>query len=99
MTFDVATVLLQALVPAPAYGAQLIAKIRDRTQGRLSPSSGSVYAVLRELEKAEHVTSSLGEKVAARGGRARRYYKLTPKGRAQARKDREMVLRIFAGTG
>ena len=41
---------------------------------------GSIYAALDRLEQKGFVTSSLGEPTPERGGRAKRYFRVTPAG-------------------
>jgi PadR family transcriptional regulator PadR len=62
-----------------AYGVS----IQDRLERAGMPSSlGVVYATLDRLEQKGHVTSSLGEASAVRGGRRKRMFRATPAGRA-----------------
>lgn len=62
-----------------AYGVGIRQEIRDRT-GR-SVSAGGIYTVLARMEEQGLVTSRLSESTHARGGRRRRFYQATPKGR------------------
>ena len=47
-----------------------------------SVTAGALYTTLMRLEHKQLVTSSLGEPTAARGGKAKRFYSVTGKGRA-----------------
>ena len=42
---------------------------------------GAIYTTLSRLEKKGYVKSRTGDKTASRGGRAKRYYSVTPKGK------------------
>jgi PadR family transcriptional regulator PadR len=77
--------LIDALVHGPGYGLDLIERVNKQTQGRLVLGQGSVYPHLRELEREGLLESYEGEPLPQRGGRPRRYYKLTAKGVAAVR--------------
>ena len=66
-----------------AYGVPISAEILARTGREIA--TASVYAVLERLEDQGLVTSALGEATAARGGRAKTYFRLTAKGVSQLR--------------
>lgn len=61
-----------------AYGVALARDI-ERTTGR-SVLLGAVYAALERLERNGLVASTVGEPTAARGGRAKRFFRVTPRG-------------------
>jgi DNA-binding PadR family transcriptional regulator len=72
-------ILLAALrVGDDAYGV-LIAREIERTGGR-SVVMGAVYTALERLERNGFVSSSIGEPTPERGGRAKRFFKVTPRG-------------------
>lgn len=61
-----------------AYGVS----IQDKLERAGMPTSlGVVYATLDRLEHKGHITSSLGEASAVRGGRRKRLFEPTPRGR------------------
>src|SRR5262249_7179484 len=66
-----------------AYGVPIADEIANRT-GR-EVLQGSVYATLERLEAKGLLTSQLGEATPQRGGRAKRYFKLTAEGVRQVR--------------
>jgi PadR family transcriptional regulator PadR len=66
-----------------AYGVPIAAEIAARTGREML--QGSVYAVLERLEAKGLVASRLGEATAQRGGRAKRYFRLTAEGVRQVR--------------
>lgn len=66
-----------------AYGVPIAAEIATRTGREML--QGSVYATLERLETKGLVTSDLGEATPQRGGRAKRYFKLTAEGVKQVR--------------
>ncbi len=61
-----------------AYGVPIAAEIATKTGREML--QGSVYATLERLEAKGLVTSELGEATPQRGGRAKRYFKLTAEG-------------------
>jgi PadR family transcriptional regulator PadR len=66
-----------------AYGVPIAAEIAAKTGREML--QGSVYATLERLETKGLVASRLGEATAQRGGRAKRYFKLTAEGVRQVR--------------
>ena len=87
--------LLQALIRGPGYGLDLIDRVRQQTSGRLSLNNGSVYPALRALEREGLVKSYEGETAPERGGRPRRYYRITGLGRKAAMQNREAAGSLF----
>ena len=61
-----------------AYGVTIRAEIGDRT-GRL-PSPGALYTTLDRLEEKAYVTSRIGDPTPQRGGKAKRYFRVTKAG-------------------
>ena len=77
-------VMLAVLRLGPeAYGVPIAAEIAGRTGREML--LGSVYATLDRLEDKGLVSSQLGEATPQRGGRAKRYFKLTAAGLKQVR--------------
>ncbi len=73
--------LLQVLVSGEGYGLELIDRVAKRTGGKMKLHEGSAYPALRSLEREGLVKSyESPEPIPERGGRPRRYYKLTAKG-------------------
>ena len=62
-----------------AYGISIRKNIEEKT-GR-STSIGALYATLNRLEKKQLVSTKIGEATAVRGGRAKKYFLVTPLGR------------------
>lgn len=84
-------VLLQALATdGPAYGAKIIKRVKSMTKDKLTLHSGSVYPALTALQKEGLVTKQAD----AENGRAC-YYALTTKGKAEARRQRDLVRIVF----
>lgn len=68
--------ILYALRQNPSYAYQISLFVEELTQGIISPTEGTLYPTLAELEKEKYVTSKT-EKVE---GRKRRVYRLTRRG-------------------
>lgn len=66
-----------------AYGVPIRQAV-EASRGR-EVSSGAVHTTLERLLKRGFVTSRAGETVSSRGGRPRRYYKLTRAGELAVR--------------
>src|SRR4051794_13141014 len=69
---------LTALTDGPGHGYAIIGAIRARSGGEFELLEGSLYPALHRLERDGLVSSSWSQV----GGRRRRVYKLTRKGRA-----------------
>src|ERR687888_428031 len=70
--------VLTALKAGPGHGYAIIRAIRESSDGEFELLEGSLYPVLHRVER-EGLVSSSWSKV---GGRKRRVYQLTRKGRA-----------------
>lgn len=84
--------LLAAVAPAPAHGYAIIDELRRRSGGAFDLPEGTVYPALHRLEAAG-LLSSRWETV---GGRRRRVYAVTRKGRGALDSHRN-EWRAFAG--
>ena len=79
--FELVVLLALMRLNDEAYGLPIFEEIEARL-GRDVPL-GSVYAALGRLEEKGYVTSRLGEPTAARGGKAKRFFKVTADRRAR----------------
>jgi DNA-binding PadR family transcriptional regulator len=78
-----------------AYGASVRREIRERT-GR-DVAVGAIYVTLDRLEGKGFVSSRVGEPTAARGGKAKRYYRVTARGRAVVHRTHEALRSLTEG--
>ena len=60
-------------------------------------SVGSIYAALERLEQKGFVSSSLGEPTPERGGRAKRYFRVTPNGVRALKMTRAALMNLWNG--
>jgi DNA-binding PadR family transcriptional regulator len=87
--------VLAILEDGPAHGYAIIESLRERSGGTFDLPEGTIYPALHRLERAGTLTSRR-EVV---GGRARRVYRLSPKGRVALRERRENWNQFSAAVG
>jgi PadR family transcriptional regulator, regulatory protein PadR len=78
-----------------AYGITVRREIENNTGRDLS--IGAVYATLVRLESKGLVRSLAGEPTAERGGRAKRYFRVTADGKAALRNMHAIIMKMSAG--
>ena len=78
-----------------AYGVTVSAEI-ERETGR-ETALGSIYASLERLDENGLVCSELGEPTAARGGRAKKYFRVTAKGVREVRSAKQSFVTLWRG--
>jgi len=76
--FELLVMLALLRLAERAYGVSVRREIEART-GR-DVSIGAVYATLDRLERKGHVRSQLGDPTAERGGRSKRFFRVTRRG-------------------
>ena len=76
-----------------AYGVPISRQL-EVSRGR-EVSVGSVYAALERLEAKGLVTSSLGEPTPERGGKAKRYFRITKEGLRQVHETRRVLTKLW----
>jgi len=93
--FELMVVLALIRLGEDAYGVPISREIEKRS-GR-EVAIGSVYAALERLEEKGLVTSRLGEPTAERGGRAKRYFRITDSGLNEARQTQRTLVSLWKG--
>jgi PadR family transcriptional regulator, regulatory protein PadR len=78
-----------------SYGMEVREEIERRT-GR-EVSYGAVYTTLDRLEQKGYVAHRMGEATPVRGGRARKYFRVLPEGRAALRATQEALRVMWEG--
>ncbi len=76
--FELMVLLAILRVRNDAYGVPIAREIEDKSGREIL--LGSVYAALERLEAKGLVASSVGDPTAERGGRAKKYFRVTAKG-------------------
>ncbi|MGK2863326.1 MAG: PadR family transcriptional regulator [Chitinophagaceae bacterium] len=85
--FEELILLIVAIMNGKAYGIGIIEELEKRT-GR-SAAIGAVQTVLKRMEDKGWVTSQFGEATKERGGKRKRYYTITAKGKKIVAENRE----------
>jgi len=78
-----------------AYGTRILQELRS--SGRRRVSRGALYVTLARLEEKGLLHSRAGERSPARGGRPRRYVRVSALGLRALRASRATLLRLWAG--
>jgi DNA-binding PadR family transcriptional regulator len=91
--FELMVMLALIRLGDDAYGVPISRGI-EASSGR-EVSVGSVYATLERLEEKDFVSSRLGDPTPERGGRAKRYFQVTPKGLREVRKTRQALVSLW----
>jgi DNA-binding PadR family transcriptional regulator len=78
-----------------AYGIMVRREIENATGRDLS--IGAVYATLVRLESKSFIESSTGEPTAERGGRAKRYFRVTADGKRTLQNTQDLIQKMSAG--
>lgn len=78
-----------------AYGVPISKELS--TLAKREVALGSIYAALDRLERKGFVASSLGDPTPERGGRAKRYFNVTPTGVRALKMTREALTNLWSG--
>jgi DNA-binding PadR family transcriptional regulator len=93
--FELLVLLALVRLGDEAYGVP-IAKAIEESSGR-DVAIGSVYITLGRLERKGYVASRLGDPTATRGGRAKMYFRVTPRGLREARQAQRTLTSLWRG--
>lgn len=93
--FELMVLVAVLRVGDEAYGLPIAREIEEVT-GR-SVTVAGIYAALQRLEEKGLVSSSLGEPTAIRGGRAKRFFRVTAAGLEEARESRRVLMALWKG--
>ncbi|HWJ55568.1 MAG TPA: PadR family transcriptional regulator [Vicinamibacterales bacterium] len=77
-----------------AYGVA-IARDIEETTGR-TVMLGAVYAALERLERNGFVASTVGKPTASRGGRAKRFFRVTPRGLRAVKETQRALVALWS---
>ena len=75
--------VLSELDDGDCYGYQILAALRERSDGRIDIKAGTLYPILHKLERQRSVKTRWEDST----GRDRKWYALTAKGRRQLERD------------
>ena len=93
--FELMIMLAILRVRDDAYGVPIAREI-EQTAGR-AVTLGAVYLALDRLQENGLVVSQLGEATAERGGRAKKFFRVTPKGLRAIRNTRRALVALWKG--
>jgi DNA-binding PadR family transcriptional regulator len=91
--FDLMMLLAVIHLGDEAYGVTISQEL-EASRGR-DVSLGSVYAALERLETKGLVESILGDPTPERGGKAKRYFRITKEGLNEVREMRRVLTRLW----
>ena len=86
--------VLSIVAQEDAYGYEIITKLAEKSEHAFEMKEGTLYPVLHSLEKDGYLTAYEQE---TSGGRKRRYYHVTDKGRKELAAQKEQG-KAFAGS-
>jgi DNA-binding PadR family transcriptional regulator len=78
-------IVLAILAEGDSYGYAILKRVRESSGGRLEWTDGMLYPVLHRLERLGRIEARWE---VAESGRRRKYYRITPRGRAQLAEER-----------
>lgn len=93
--FEQLVMLAVMRLDADAYGTSIRDELKARAEREVSP--GAIFTTLERLESRGLVTSRYGEPTPERGGRSKRYYKLSAEGRRALARSLRAVRRLMQG--
>jgi PadR family transcriptional regulator PadR len=93
--FELLVLLALIRLGDEAYGVPISEAIEESSGKEVA--IGSVYITLERLENKGLVSSRLGEPTAARGGRAKTYFKVTAKGLREVRNAQRTLVSLWTG--
>jgi PadR family transcriptional regulator, regulatory protein PadR len=93
--FEHITILALLRLADRAYGVTVRQEIEFRTNREVS--IGAVYATLDRLETKGYVKSYRGEPTPERGGRSKRFFRVTGKGLAAVNRTQRVLQRMTEG--
>ncbi|HJR58669.1 MAG TPA: helix-turn-helix transcriptional regulator [Vicinamibacterales bacterium] len=93
--FELMILLATLRIGEKAYGVQIAREI-EQTSGR-SVLLGAAYAALDRLERNGLVSSAVGDPTPERGGRAKRFFRVTPRGMRAVKGTQEALVALWTG--
>ncbi len=93
LTGTVSVLILSLLAERPRYGYEILQEAERRSASQFQMKEGTLYPALHQMERAGLLAAEWRE---GDTGRARKYYRLTPKGRREAASKRRQWEAISA---
>lgn len=92
--FEEVVLLTVAILHEEAYGVAIKEDIENRLQRDVSVSA--LQTALRRMEKKGYLSSELGEATAIRGGKRKRYFKVTKTGKSALDYTKETRMKLWS---
>jgi PadR family transcriptional regulator, regulatory protein PadR len=96
-TFEQIVLLAVLGLEEEAYGRAVLRAVQSASGDERNISAGAVYATLDRMETKGLLSSRIEGGTPARGGRARRFYRLTPAGASALSEARKTLERMWQG--
>ena len=93
--FEIVVLAATSRLGESAYGIAILNEIEAHSERKVS--IGALYATLSRLEQKKLVVSTMGEATPERGGKAKKYYRLSGDGQAQLERSARMLQRLLSG--
>jgi PadR family transcriptional regulator PadR len=93
--FELMVLLALMRLEDDAYGVTIANELEQQTGREVVVAS--VYATLERLQDRGLVSSSLGDATPERGGRAKRYFRITAAGLREVRYARQSLMSLWKG--
>ena len=91
--FEEIVLLTVAILNENAYGVSIRKEIESRAERKVSVSA--LQTALRRMEKKGFLESDFGEATAVRGGKRKRYFKVTKHGKKALDYSKDLRLRLW----
>lgn len=92
--FEEVVLLTVAILHEDAYGVSIKEDIESRLNRSVSVSA--LQTALRRMEKKDYLKSELGEATAIRGGKRKRFFKVTKTGKAALDYTKETRMKLWS---
>lgn len=92
--FELMLLLATLRIGESAYGVEIAREI-ERTGGR-PVLMGAAYAALDRLERRGLITSTVGQPTAERGGRAKRFFRVSPRGLQAVKETQKALMALWS---
>ncbi|MGA2889478.1 MAG: helix-turn-helix transcriptional regulator [Terracidiphilus sp.] len=96
-TFEQIILLAVMTLEEDAYGRSVLRESQASGASERTMAAGAVYSTLDRLEEKGYLVSRLEAGMPERGGRARRFYRLTANGVVALNETRRTLVRIWRG--
>ena len=93
--FEHLVLLAIARLGSEAYGVPIVDELERQTGRRVSRAS--VYVALKRLESKGLIASMLGDPTPERGGRAKRFFQISPLAERRLQEAHDALMKMWSG--